>query len=160
MDAMQATARAAAGHAARLAERRIIQSSHTGFDSEEFDRFIKSSAAKDAQEWAVATVSHARLREIELDSDARIVRLSSESAATPSHRSRWSDYNVADWERVQRIVDDGDWAASGPNHRIMWIDGAGKPWMLVLKRTVRDELYMASYRRATSREVAKWQENS
>ena len=32
--------------------------------------------------------------------------------------------------------------------------------MLALMRTACDELYMASYRRATSREVAKWQEGS
>ena len=161
IDAVQANARAAASQAARLAERRILQSSQAaGFASDEFERFIKSSVAEDAQEWAVAIVSRKRLREINLDSEALIVRLSSESAATPSHRRRWSDYNVADWERVQQIVDDGDWVVSGPNHRIMWIDGAGKPWMLVLKRTAHDELYMASYRRATRREVTKWQEGS
>ena len=161
IDAVQAKARAAAGQAARLAERRIIQSSQAaGFASDEFERFIKSSVAKDAQEWAVAIVSRKRLREINLDSEARVVRLSSESAATPSHRNRWSDYDVADWERVQRIVDDGDWVASGPNRRIMWIDGAGKPWMLVLKRTAHDELYMTSYRRAQRKQVEKWQESS
>ena len=32
--------------------------------------------------------------------------------------------------------------------------------MLVLKRTVRNELCMASYQRATRREVAKWLEGS
>ncbi|MXW30301.1 MAG: DUF935 family protein, partial [Chloroflexi bacterium] len=84
IDAAQRRARSAASDAARLAELRIIQSSQAaGFDSDAFRRFIRSSEARDAQEWAVAMVSRERLREIDLDSGALAVRLSSDTAATP-----------------------------------------------------------------------------
>ena len=157
IDAVQRRARSAAAGAARLAERRIVQSSFAaGFDSEQFGRFIRDSRPQDAQEWAVAVVSRERLREIDLDGDALAVRLSSESAATKSHRDRWSKFGTADWERVQAIIDRGRWIARGGERRILWTDGDGKPWMLVLKRTGRDELYMVSYRRANAREAEEW----
>ena len=156
IDAAQRRARSAASDAARLAELRIIQSSQAaGFDSDAFRRFIRSSEARDAQEWAVAMVSRERLREIDLDSGALAVRLSSDTAATPRHRTRWAKYSAADWERVQSIVDHGKWTADRANHRVLWIDDEGKPWRISLKRTGRDELYLTSYRRATARELRK-----
>ena len=157
IDAAQRRARSAASDAARLAEMRMIQSSQAaGFDSDAFRRFIRSSEARDAQEWAVATVSRERLREIGLDGGALAVRLSSDTAAAKSHRDRWSNFAPVDWERVQTIVDRGRSVVRSGERRILWTDGDGKPWMLVLKRSSRDELYMVSYRRAGPREAEQW----
>lgn len=102
-------------------------------------------------------ISRERLREIDLDSGALAVRLSSDSAAAASHRRRWSRYEVEDWKRVQTIIDRGRSAVRSGERRILWIDEAGKPWMVVLKRTSRDELYMVSYRRAGAREAEQWE---
>ena len=41
-------------------------------------------------------------------------------------------------------------------HRLLWIDEAGKPWAAVIKRTRNTEVYLQSYRRARLREVAAW----
>ena len=40
---------------------------------------------------------------------------------------------------VQRIVDEGAWAARGATHRLLWLEDAGKPWLTVLKRTAAGE---------------------
>ena len=58
---------------------------------------------------------------------------------------------------VQRIVDEGAWAARGATHRLLWLEDAGKPWLTVLKRTASGEVYLQSYRRAKVRDIKKTQ---
>ena len=57
---------------------------------------------------------------------------------------------------VQRIVDEGAWAARGATHRLLWLEDAGKPWLTVLKRTAAGEAYLQSYRRAQPKQVKRW----
>lgn len=49
---------------------------------------------------------------------------------------------------VQRIVDEGAWAARGATHRLLWLT--------VLKRTAAGEAYLQSYRRAQPKQVKRW----
>ena len=47
----------------------------------------------------------------------------------------------------------------GPaRHRLFWLDEDGKPWAAVVKLTENGEVYLQSYRRASRRNVGKWEE--
>ena len=83
-----------------------------------------------------------------------MVRLASKSVAT--HRKRYQDFAAADWQQLQRLVTEGEWTENR-GARLLRIVDEGKSWMGVLRRTRRDEIYLASYRRATPREAVKWQ---
>ena len=97
----------------------------------------------------------ARLRQIGLGGDDgdRAVYLSADTVAR--HLHRFSDLDADDWLRVQRIVDEGEWNTGGPEKRLLWIEDNDKPWLVILKRTVRDEIYLQSYRRARSQEIRR-----
>ena len=56
---------------------------------------------------------------------------------------------------MQRIADEGEWAARGSAHRLMWIEEDGKPWLVVAKRTAGGEVYLQSYRRVERRKFRK-----
>ena len=43
-------------------------------------------------------------------------------------------------------------------HRLLWLDEDGKPWAAVVKLTENGEVYLQSYRRASRRNVGKWEE--
>ena len=85
----------------------------------------------------------------------RAVRLSADTVAT---HPRFADFAADDWRRVQRIVDAGEWIERPDNHRLMWVEEDGKPWMAAVKRTADDEIYLQSYRRAQQYDVEKWRE--
>ena len=85
----------------------------------------------------------------------RVVRLSAETVGT---HERFRDFGRADWQRVQWLVDEGAVVEQGARHRVVWIRDDGEPWVAVIKSTRRGEIYMLSYRRATERQVRKWQE--
>ena len=87
------------------------------------------------------------------DDGDRAVYLSADTVAR--HLPRFSDLDADDWLRVQRIVDEGEWNTGGPEKRLLWIEDNDKPWLVVLKRTVRDEIYLQSYRRARSQEIRR-----
>ena len=91
-----------------------------------------------------------RARTLGFDDAANVVLL---SAATVATHPRFANFTVEDWLRIQRIVDDGDWRAGGANHRLLWIDEDGKPWLAVLKRTAGGKVYLQSYRRARRQEI-------
>ena len=103
----------------------------------------------------VAVAAATRLRQVGLgegDQD-RAIHLSADTVAR--HLHRFSDFDADDWLRVQRIVDEGEWNAGGPKHRLFWIKDNGKPWLVVLKRTIRGEIYLQSYRRARPQEIRR-----
>ena len=77
------------------------------------------------------------------------------SAETVLAHPRFAGFDTADWLRVQRIVDEGEWAARGRTHRLLWLEKDGKPWLAVLKRTKAGEVYLQSYRRADPRKIRK-----
>ena len=52
--------------------------------------------------------------------------------------------------------DEGAVVEQGARHRVAWIRDGGDPWAAVLKRTRRGEVYVASYRRASERDLEKW----
>ena len=83
------------------------------------------------------------------------LRLSSGTVAT---HPRFAGFGAEDWRRVQRIADEGEWAARGSAHRLMWIEEDGKPWLAVVKRAAGGEVYLQSYRRARAQELEKWRE--
>ena len=82
-----------------------------------------------------------------------MVRLSSESVV--SHRKRFQGFSGEDWQRVQRIMDKGEWRKRSDTHRTLWIDDDGKSWLAVIKRSAAGELFLVSYRRANTRELSK-----
>ena len=120
----------------------------------DFRRFVQGEAtARGGEERAVALIGAARSRTLGFQDRVRAVRLSSESVET---HPRYTGFRAEDWRRVQRILDQGAWIEQGEAHRLLWIDAAGKPWMAVVKRTEKDEVYLLSYRRAQPSEVTRW----
>ena len=69
---------------------------------------------------------------------------------------RFRGFGPADWLRVQRIVDEGAVVEQGARPRVAWIRDGRDPWVAVLKRTCRGEVYVVSYRRASERQVKQW----
>lgn len=122
--------------------------------SRSFLDFTAGHATRPGEERTVAIAAADRLRQVGLgagDRD-RAVHLSAETIAA---HSRFATFNVNDWQRVQRIVDEGEWAARGATHRLLWLEDAGKPWLTVLKRTASGEVYLQSYRRARPQEIKR-----
>lgn len=106
------------------------------------------------EERTVAIASADRLRQVGFgkgDRD-RAVHLSAQTVET---HPRFAAFEADDWRRVQHIVDQGEWAARGATHRLLWLEDAGKPWLTVLKRTASGEVYLQSYRRARPQEVER-----
>ena len=123
-------------------------------DTGDFRRFARGEAtARGGEERAVALIGSVRSKTLGFQDRVRALRLSSESV---ERHPRFSGFGTEDWRRVQRILDQGEWIAEGRVHRLLWIAEAGKPWMAVVKRTVNNELYLQSIRRAHLREVRNW----
>ena len=74
---------------------------------------------------------------------------------TARHPHRFSGLDADDYPRVLRIVDEREWNTGGPKHRLLRIEDNDKPWLVIFKRTVRDEIYLQSYRRARSQEIRR-----
>ena len=122
-----------------------------GVESDDFLAF--ASGTPRTGERAVAMMSADRRATLGLGESARAVRLSAETVRT---HPRFRSLTTEDWLRVQRLVDEGVTATRRTNHRLLWIEDDGRPWMAVVKQTKRDELYLQSYRRAKQSEAAKW----
>ena len=120
----------------------------------DFLDFASGRAARPGEERTVAIAGAARLQALRLGPGdrARAVRLSAETVLA---HPRFAGFDTADWLRVQRIVDEGEWAARGGTHRLLWLEDAGKPWLAVLKRTKAGEVYLQSYRRARPQEIER-----
>ncbi len=128
---------------------------HREVQTEGFLAFASGRAAFEGEERTVALASAARVEALGLGARARAVHLSGD---TVRGHDRFAKFKAEDWLRVQRIVDEGAWIESGTNHRLMWIEESGKPWLAILKRTASGEIYLKSYRRGNRREVGKWRE--
>ena len=121
--------------------------------SEGFMRFASGRTGAPGEERAVALMDAARAAAVGFGEDARVVRLSADTVRT---HPRFRGFGSADWLRVQRIVDEGTVVEQGARHRVAWIRDGGDPWVAVLKRTRRGEIYAVSYRRAREQQVKKW----
>ena len=122
--------------------------------SRSFLDFAAGRATRPGEERTVAIAAADRLRQVGFgagDRD-RAIHLSAETVAA---HPRFATFNANDWQRVQRIVDEGEWAARGATHRLLWLEDAGKPWLTVLKRTASGEVYLQSYRRARPQEIKR-----
>ena len=117
-------------------------------------RFASGRMPAAGEERAVALMDAARAAAVGFGEEARVVRLSADTVRT---HPRFRGFGPADWLRVQRIVDEGAVVARGPRHRVAWIRDGGDPWVAVLKRTRRGEVYAVSYRRAREQQVKKWE---
>ncbi len=118
-------------------------------------RSFTAGQSGDRTERTVAMMDPERGAALGFTDRLRAVRL---SAATVRTHPRFADFAADDWRRVQRIVDAGEWIESGSNHRLIWTEEDGKPWMAVVKRTADAEIYLQSYRRAQQYDVEKWRE--
>ena len=128
---------------------------HREVQTEGFLAFASGRAAFEGEERTVALASAAHVEALGLGARARAVHLSGD---TVRGHDRFADFEAEDWRRVQRIVDDGEWVARRTNHRLVWIEESGEPWVAVLKRTAGGEIYLQSYRRAQQYDVDKWRE--
>ena len=122
--------------------------------SRAFLDFAAGHGTRPHEKRIVAIASADRLRQVGLGPGDRdhAVHLSAETVAT---HPRFAGFSAEDWQRVQRIIDRGEWVASGTTHRLFWLEDAGKPWLTVLKRTKAGEIYLQSYRRASRRKIRK-----
>lgn len=122
--------------------------------SRSFLDFAAGRATRPGEERTVAIAAADRLRQVDLDAGDRdrAVHLSAETVAA---HPRFAAFSANGWRRVQRIVDEGEWAARGATHRLLWLEDAGKPWLTVLKRTASGEVYLQSYRRARPQEIKR-----
>ncbi len=122
--------------------------------STSFRHFAAGQTGFPDQERTVAIIDKNRLKQLGLGHTARTVHL---SQATVLTHPRFADLTTQDWLRVQTIVDQGQWRARGTHHRLLWTTENNKPWLTVLKRTNKDEIYLSSYRRARMRDIEKLQ---
>ena len=113
------------------------------------------ATARGGEERAVALIGAQRSEALGFQDRVRAVRLSSESV---ERHPRYAAFETADWQRVQRILDRGEWIEQPARHRLLWLDEDGKPWAAVVKLTENGEVYLQSYRRASRRNVGKWEE--
>ncbi len=119
----------------------------------DFRRFVRGEAtARGGEERAVALIGSDRSRTLGFQDRVRAVRLSSESVAR--HQPRYAGFGTENWQRVQQLLDQGEWISRGRTHRLLWLDEGGNPWVAVAKLTRNGEVYLQSYRRAGRREVA------
>ena len=87
----------------------------------DFRRFVRGDAtARGGEERAVALIGAARSRALGFQDRVRAVRLSSERVE--QHQSRYAGFEGQDWQRVQRILDQGEWVARASEHRLLWIE--------------------------------------
>ena len=121
--------------------------------SDEFVRFADGRTAAPGEERAVALIDAARAPAFGFGEGARMVRLSADTVHT---HPRFREFGPADWLRVQRIVDEGVVVKRVARHWVVWIRDGGDPWAAVIKCTSRGEIYLASYRRASERDLKKW----
>ena len=122
----------------------------------DFRRFARGEAtARGGEERTVALIGAQRSEALGFQDRVRAVRLSSESV---ERHPRYAAFETADWQRVQRILDRGEWIEQPARHRLLWLDEDGKPWAAVVKLTENGEVYLQSYRRASRRNVGKWEE--
>ena len=120
----------------------VSQSIKQGLGSQHFRNFINKTEAADGELYPVAAVSAQRAKYMGLSGQAGILRLSSESVDKARHRKRFADFSTEDWNRVQRLVDDGEWFENRPQARALWMDDRGKHWMLFLTQADTGEMFL------------------
>ena len=145
-----------------VAELAARQSIRADIGSKQFSHFIRTTKARDGQQWAIAVLSSEGARKMELRDEGGVVRLTSETVVRRDHQARWSAWQGGEWSNVQHLVDHGCWLVPKefPNRREVWgdINGDGKYWKLVFKETIKGELILMTTHRLKVRDVKKLQE--
>ena len=142
-----------------VAELAARQSIRADIGSKQFSHFIRTTKARDGQQWAIAVLSSEGARKMELRDEGGVVRLTSGSVDNEDHQARWSAWQGDEWNNVQRLVDHGRWLVPKeyPKRREVWgdINGDGKCWKLVFKETIKGELILMTFHRLRSRQVKR-----
>ena len=83
--------------------------------------------------------------------DSRLTRLLHRLSNDTATKQRGSHRDIApaDYDCVQRILDEGELSRAGPRHAIAFIEMDGRPWRAVIKAT-RDgsETYLQTLHKA------------
>lgn len=87
-----------------------------------------------------------------LGARSKMVRLSGETAA--KQRSRHADLHPADYARVQRILDEGEWFTQSGTHALGFLEEDGRWWRAAVKATADGtETYLKTLHRARPRDL-------
>ena len=109
------------------------------------------SGATDS-DWPVAVAGNQALLNA-IGARSQVVRLSGETAAKQTARHR--DVAAADYEVMQRVIDDGEWFHGRGNNALGFAEARGSLWMTVIKSTAdRSRIYLQTLHRATKRDLA------
>ena len=137
-------------------EGKLVRSSITeGLGSKPFRNFINKTNAADGEVYPVAAVSEQRAKYMGLPEQSGILRLSSESVDKARHRKRFAGFSTEDWNRVQRLMDDGEWFENRPRHRALWMEDEGHFYMLIVNYTDTGEMFLETVFPTGKRYIAK-----
>ena len=114
----------------------------SGLASPQFRHFIRTTKATDGELWAAAATTPERLKNMGLSGQSGILRMKSHAVDKADHRARFQDFNSEDWNRVQRLMDDGEWFENRPQHRALWMKDKGKHWILFLTQADTGEMFL------------------
>lgn len=125
------------------------------WDTARFKRFVKGRGRPAEQaapgDWPIAITPPPIMRATE--AKARVVRLSPDTAR--KQRQHHADIVAADYAKVQRILDAGEFYHSTPMHIIGYLQMGREIWAAVFKTTEdRQELFLQSLHRAPYRNLA------
>ena len=132
----------------------VRQSIIEGISSDQFRDFIKKTTYDDNQHWPIAIMSPARVEQLGLPKNARVVQLSSQTVNNPSgsHRQHWvKEFKGGEWEFVQEVINRGE-VVRQENGRIFLKSVINdKPWKLIIKGTIGGEIYISTFHRLPDR---------
>ena len=137
----------------------VRQSIIEGISSDQFRDFIKKTTYDDNQHWPIAIMSPARVEQLGLPKNARVVQLSSQTVDNKggSHRKHWiNDFDSGDWEHVQQLIDSGVFRIEGDDIVLLGEVG-GKTWKLVIKGASGGKIYIKTYHKEKLKRLRKMQ---
>ena len=138
------------GKAAAAKMKAIIeQSNKSHFRSEHYRSFIATTLLEHNNHWPLAVMSAARVKQLGLPKNARIVQISSQNVKNPSgnHQARWVKQPPHEWEYIQELVDKGAYQIDENGFVMIEDIVGGKPWRLVIKGTDGGEIYIKTFHR-------------
>ena len=122
--------------------------------SKDFNRFVQNPMAFE-NDHAIAYISSEQ--SMNFGFDCKINRIVFLSADTVNTHPDFKSYTTEDWFGIQYLIDIGEHLESKPHHRRIFELREEKPWQLVLKQTIKSELYMVSYHRIDIGKMQKLQ---
>ena len=122
------------------------QSIRADIGSKQFSHFIRTTKARDGQQWAVATISAERMAKLELPKPERprVLRLDSQFVDKSDHRKKFGKL-VADgkWDVIQSTLDAGFFMPSRRWHLGgVFKDERGKLWLTILAYNQSGEVFL------------------